>query len=165
MKDVERAGGKVLERGEHGPGVPWRASRTQTATSSDLVARRSMATEGTFVLADIGGYTSFLTDVGIEHGKEITTTFSTRSSSATTAAGRSRTSRATACSSTGRVAKNPESWPATLESCTRTFCAGRSRSRSAPLVHARLYTHNDLRLKFIVHAGEFDTQKIGGARS
>ena len=32
-----------------------------------------MASEGTFVLADIGGYTSFLTDVGIEHAKEITT--------------------------------------------------------------------------------------------
>jgi len=29
-------------------------------------------TEGTFVLADIGGYTGFLTGVGIEHGKEIT---------------------------------------------------------------------------------------------
>ena len=31
-----------------------------------------MATDGTFVLADIGGYTSFLTGVGIEHAKEIT---------------------------------------------------------------------------------------------
>ncbi len=31
-----------------------------------------MATEGTFVLADIGGYTKFLTGVGIEHAKEIT---------------------------------------------------------------------------------------------
>lgn len=31
----------------------------------------SMA-RGTFVLADIGGYTSFLSDVGIEHAKEIT---------------------------------------------------------------------------------------------
>ena len=31
-----------------------------------------MATEGTFVLADIGGYTQFLTGVGIEHAKEIT---------------------------------------------------------------------------------------------
>lgn len=27
---------------------------------------------GTFVLADIGGYTTFLTDVGIKHAKEIT---------------------------------------------------------------------------------------------
>jgi hypothetical protein len=27
---------------------------------------------GIFVLADIGGYTTFLTDVGIEHAKEIT---------------------------------------------------------------------------------------------
>lgn len=27
---------------------------------------------GTFILADIGGYTAFLTDVGIEHAKEIT---------------------------------------------------------------------------------------------
>jgi hypothetical protein len=31
-----------------------------------------MATEGTFVLADIGGYTTFLTGVGIEHATEIT---------------------------------------------------------------------------------------------
>lgn len=31
-----------------------------------------MASEGTFVLADIGGYTTFLTEVGIEHAKEIT---------------------------------------------------------------------------------------------
>ncbi len=29
-----------------------------------------MATEGTFVLADIGGYTSFVTAVGIEHAKD-----------------------------------------------------------------------------------------------
>ena len=29
-------------------------------------------TNGTFVLADIGGYTHFLSDVGIEHAKEIT---------------------------------------------------------------------------------------------
>jgi hypothetical protein len=29
-----------------------------------------MATEGTFILADIGGYTQFLTGVGIEHGKK-----------------------------------------------------------------------------------------------
>ena len=31
-----------------------------------------MAAEGTFVLADIGGYTTFLTVVGLEHAKEIT---------------------------------------------------------------------------------------------
>jgi hypothetical protein len=31
-----------------------------------------MPSEGTFVLADIGGYTTFLTGVGIEHAREIT---------------------------------------------------------------------------------------------
>ncbi|MGH9204751.1 MAG: DUF2652 domain-containing protein, partial [Vicinamibacterales bacterium] len=31
-----------------------------------------MLSEGTFVLADIGGYTQFLTGVGIEHANEIT---------------------------------------------------------------------------------------------
>ena len=31
-----------------------------------------MVNQGTFVLADIGGYTSFLKGVAIEHGKEIT---------------------------------------------------------------------------------------------
>jgi len=29
-------------------------------------------TNGTFLLADIGGYTTFLSEVGIEHAKEIT---------------------------------------------------------------------------------------------
>jgi len=33
-----------------------------------------LASEGTFVLADIGCYTQVLTGVGIEHGKEITFT-------------------------------------------------------------------------------------------
>ena len=31
-----------------------------------------MATEGTFILADIGGYTQLLSGVAVEHGKEIT---------------------------------------------------------------------------------------------
>src|SRR5690242_12046723 len=34
-------------------------------------SERPMPT-GTFLLADIGGYTRFLSDVGIEHAKEIT---------------------------------------------------------------------------------------------
>jgi len=121
-----------------------------------------MATEGTFILADIGGYTGFLTGVGIEHGKEITSHLFN-----------------------SLLKCNRGRWKvANIEGdCIFFYCEGREPPEEL-LDHIRtLYTDfsdrtvdiasrsscpcgacsrtSDLKLKFIVHGGEFDKQKIG----
>jgi hypothetical protein len=121
-----------------------------------------MATQGTFILADIGGYTGFLTGVGIEHGKEITSHLLN-----------------------SLLKCNRGRWKlANIEGdCLFLYCEGREPPEEL-LAHVRaLYEDfcdritdiaarsscpcgacsrtNDLSLKFIVHAGEFDTQRIG----
>lgn len=121
-----------------------------------------MASEGTFVLADIGGYTQFLTGVGMEHAKEITSDLFN-----------------------AMLKANGKRWKvAKIEGdCIFFYREGREPT-DALLAHIRtLYeefcTHvidiaarascpcgactrtNQLTLKFVVHAGEFDVQKIG----
>ena len=121
-----------------------------------------MATAGTFVLADIGGYTGFLTGVGIEHGKEITSHLLN-----------------------SLLKCNRGRWKlANIEGdCLFLYREGRQRPEEL-LEHVRILYEdfcdrtvdiaarascpcgacsrtNELSLKFIVHAGEFATQKIG----
>jgi hypothetical protein len=122
-----------------------------------------MATEGTFVLADIGGYTTFLTGVGIEHAKEITSHLFN-----------------------GMLKVNKDRWKVgnVVGDCIFFYAQGREEPDHL-LEHLRaIYGKfrgsvtdiaarstcdcgactrtSDLRLKFIVHAGEYDTQDIGG---
>ena len=120
---------------------------------------------GTFILADIGGYTAFLSEVGIEHAKEITSHLFN-----------------------GMVKVNKRRWKvANVEGdCLFLY----TDSREAPddfFAHLRgLYENfresiaeitsgstcrcgacdrsGDLTLKFVVHSGEFDTQKIAGRK-
>ena len=122
-----------------------------------------MTSEGTFVLADIGGYTTFLSEVGIEHAKEITSHLFN-----------------------GMVKLNQRRWKVgnVVGDCLFLY----TDSRESPddfFAHLRgLYEHfrssiaeiasgstcrcgacdrsGDLALKFVVHAGEFDTQQIAG---
>jgi hypothetical protein len=122
-----------------------------------------VATQGTFVLADIGGYTSFLNDVGIEHAKEITTHLF--NSLLKCNHGRwkvaniegdcvffYREGREEPEGLIEHVGKLYEDFlRGTIEIAQRASCPCGACTRT-----------NDLRLKFIVHAGEFDTQKIGG---
>src|SRR5438876_413959 len=121
-----------------------------------------MATEGTFVLADIGGYTGFLTGVGIEHGKEITSHL--LNSLLKRNRGRwklaniegdclflYREGREPAEELLGHVRTLYEDFcDRTLDIAERASCPCGACSRTS-----------ELSLKFIVHAGQFDTQKIG----
>lgn len=124
-----------------------------------------MPAEGTFVLADISGYTSFLTGVAIEHAKEIT----------------SDLFKAILKANQGR-------WKvANVEGdCIFFYREGRE-SPDALLSHVKLLHErfcdrvidialasscscgacsrtNRLTMKFVAHTGEFETQEIGGRK-
>jgi hypothetical protein len=122
-----------------------------------------MTTQGTFVLADIGGYTSFLTDVGIEHAKEITTYLF--NSLLKCNHGRWQVANVEGdCIFFYRAGReDPKALLDHVEKLYQDFLRGTieiARRSSCPC--GACTRTNDLRLKFIVHAGEFDTQKIGG---
>jgi hypothetical protein len=121
-----------------------------------------MATEGTFILADIGGYTGFLTGVGIEHGKEITSHL--LNSLLKCNRGRWKLANIEGdCLFLYREGREP---PAELldhlhtmyeDFCDRTIDI--AQRASCPC--GACTRTNDLSLKFIVHAGQFDRQRIG----
>ncbi len=118
--------------------------------------------EGTFVLADIGGYTQFLTGVGLEHGKEITSHL--LNSLLKCNRGRWKVANIEGdCLFFYREGREPpdelvdhvralfeDFCDRTIDIAARASCACGACSRT-----------NELALKFIVHAGEFDTQRIG----
>src|SRR2546426_4965335 len=120
-----------------------------------------MASEGTFVLADIGGYTSFLTGVGIEHAKEITSHLFNEM----LRCNRGRWKLANIegdCMFFYREGREPPGELMThVQALYENFCdritdiAGRSACGCGACTRT-----NSLRLKFIVHAGEYDTQTI-----
>jgi hypothetical protein len=118
---------------------------------------------GTFVLADIGGYTHFLSDVGIEHAKEITSHLFNRI-----------------------VEVNPHRWKVgnVIGDCLFLY-SDRNDPPDEVFTYLRLVYENfkesleeiaagstcrcgacdrssDLALKFVVHSGEFATQQIAG---
>lgn len=115
------------------------------------------------MLADIGGYTTFLSDVGIEHAKEITSHLFNR-----------------------MVEVNPEHWKVgnVVGDCLFMY-SDSGESPDEIFSYVRLVYENfcesieevaagstcrcgacdrsaDLALKFVVHRGEFDTQQIAG---
>jgi hypothetical protein len=121
-----------------------------------------MATKGTFVLADIGGYSSFLNDVAIEHGREITEDLL----NTILRCNRERWQLANVegdCIFFYREGLEP---PVELVDHIRDIYVDFSQrtidiaGRAACPCGACTRT-GDLSLKFIVHAGEFETQKIG----
>lgn len=121
-----------------------------------------MEREGTFILADIGGYTGFLTGVGIEHGKEITAHLL----NALLKCNRGRWKLANVegdCLFLYREGREPPDELAdhiralyedfcdrTIDIAARASCPCGACTRT-----------NQLSLKFIVHAGQFDTHKVG----
>lgn len=122
-----------------------------------------MTTRGTFLLADIGGYTSFLSEVGIQHAKEITEHLLNR-----------------------LIRTMPKRWKVAnvMGDCVFFYTPDRASGEEAFTTVRSLYEafrdarteiangstcrcgacdrSEDLSLKFVVHAGEFETQKIGG---
>jgi hypothetical protein len=122
-----------------------------------------LMTSGTFVLADIGGYTTFLSDVGIEHAKETISHLFNR-----------------------MVEVNPHRWKVgnVVGDCLFMY-SDSAESPDEIFTYLRLVYENfresieevaagstcrcgacdrsgDLALKFVVHGGGFDTQQIAG---
>jgi hypothetical protein len=124
-----------------------------------------MATEGTFVLADIGGYTKFLTGVGIQHAKEVTEHLLNRLIKSTDRNWKvanvmgdcvffySETPEPPA--NTFRLLRglHEEFQDAQLDIASGSTCRCGACDRT-----------EDLSLKFVVHAGEFEVQNIGGRK-
>lgn len=124
-----------------------------------------MATEGTFVLADIGGYTKFLTGVGITHAKETIEHLLNRLIERKDKRWKvanvmgdcvffySETPEAAA--STFRLLRGlqEEFQDAQLDIASGSTCRCGACDRT-----------EDLSLKFVVHAGPFEVQNIGGRK-
>jgi len=118
---------------------------------------------GIFILADIGGYTTFLSDVGIEHAKEITGHLLN-----------------------GMFEVDPETWKlGDVEGdCLFVYCDEALSPEDVFTYLRRLYEQfresleeivtgstcgcgacdrsGDLTIKFVVHCGDFDTARIAG---
>src|SRR5438309_2153170 len=124
-----------------------------------------MATEGTFVLADIGGYTKFLTGVGIKHAKEVTEHLLNRLIKST-----ERNSKV--ANVMGDCVFFYSETPAPHADIYRLLRGLHEEFQDAQLDIASGSTcrcgacdrTEDLSLKFVVHAGEFDVQNIGGRK-
>lgn len=125
----------------------------------------AQASKGTFLLADIGGYTTFLTDVGLEHAKEITSHLFN-----------------------GMVDIDPDRWKVgnVVGDCLFLYNDSSDSPDETYAYLRSLYEHfrdsiavvaggstcrcgacdrsGDLALKFVVHSGEFDVQEIAGRR-
>ena len=119
-------------------------------------------TTGTFILADIGGYTTFLSDVGIEHAKEITSHLFNGMVKVNERwkVGNVEGDCLFLYSSSpespedtfGQVRKLYESFRESVEEvASGSTCRCGACDRSG-----------DLALKFAVHSGEFDTHEVAG---
>ncbi|MBI1885135.1 MAG: DUF2652 domain-containing protein [Chloroflexi bacterium] len=121
-----------------------------------------MTATGTFILADISGYTPFVTGVGIEHGKEITAHL--------------LNGILKSCRGHWKVGniegdcvffyRQGREEPAELLLHAREIYKAFSReifdiSARAACPCGACTKVNQLALKFIVHAGEFDSQTVG----
>ncbi|MEX0801481.1 MAG: DUF2652 domain-containing protein [Dehalococcoidia bacterium] len=122
-----------------------------------------MSNSGTFVLADIGGYTAFLSEVGIEHAKEITSHLFN---------GMVKVNRRRW--NVGNVegdclflytdsGESPDNFFAHLRGLYEDFRNSIAEIASGSTCRCGACDRSgDLALKFVVHAGEFDTHEIAG---
>ncbi len=119
-------------------------------------------TNGTFVLADIGGYTTFLSDVGIEHAKEITSHLFN---------GMVKVDKRW---KVGNVEGDclflytsfrepPDNTFRQVRKLYEDFREGVAEIASGSTCRCGACDRSgDLVLKFVVHAGEFDTHQVAG---
>jgi hypothetical protein len=124
-----------------------------------------VATEGTFVLADIGGYTSFLSGVGIEHGKEATQHLLNTIVKAGSGSWKVGNVMGDCVLFYCSRREPPADVFARVKSVYEAFCDAQADIASGSTCRCGACDRTqELSLKFVVHAGEFDVQNIGGRK-
>lgn len=124
-----------------------------------------MATEGTFVLADIGGYTKFLTGVGIQHAKETTEHILNRLIKSAGGSWKVANVMGDCVFFYNEGREPPAETFRHLRAMHETFQDTQLDIASGSTCRCGACDRTeDLSLKFVVHAGEFDVQNIGGRK-
>ena len=118
---------------------------------------------GTFVLADIGGYTAFLSEVGIEHAKEITSHLFNGMVEANRRRWKVGNVEGDCLFLYTDSPETPEESFAGLRDLYESFRGSIAEIASGSTCRCGACDRSgDLTLKFVVHNGEFDTQEIAG---
>jgi len=118
---------------------------------------------GTFVLADIGGYTTFLTDVGIEHAKEITSHLFNGMFEVDQEAWKVGNVEGDCLFLYSDTEQSPDDLFAYVRQLYVKFRESIEEIASGSTCRCGACDRTgELALKFVVHGGEFDTQQIVG---
>jgi hypothetical protein len=121
--------------------------------------------QGTFILADISGYTPFLTEVGIQHAKEITSHLFNGMLKENRRRWKVANVMGDCLFLYSEGGEPPQELAGQLRALYERFrasvtdIAGRSSCSCGACSRS-----GDLGLKFVAHAGEYDVQDIGGRR-
>jgi uncharacterized protein YndB with AHSA1/START domain len=119
--------------------------------------------DGTFVLADIGGYSTFLTEVGIEHAKEITSHLFNGLYEVDRNAWKVGNVEGDCLFLYSESRSSPEDVFAYLRRLYERFRESIEEVAAGSTCRCGACDRSgDLTLKFVVHGGAFDTQEIAG---
>ena len=120
---------------------------------------------GTFILADIGGYTAFLSEVGIEHAKEITSHLFNGMVKVNRRRWKVGNVEGDCLFLYTDSRESPDDFFAHLRGLYENFRESIAEITSGSTCRCGACDRSgDLTLKFVVHGGEFDTQKIAGRK-
>lgn len=118
---------------------------------------------GSFILADIGGYTTFLTDVGIEHAKEITSHLFNALFKVDPGSWKVGNVEGDCLFLYSDARQSPQNVFAYVRRLYETFRESIAEVASGSTCRCGACDRSgDLTLKFVVHGGEFDTHDIVG---
>ena len=121
-----------------------------------------MATEGTFVLADVSGYTSFLSGVGLEHAKVVTGHLFNSMLKANQGHWKLANIEGDCIFFYREGREEPTQVLSHIHNLYERFCGQIIEISGGDACPCGACTRiNHLALKFIVHAGQFGLQKIG----
>ena len=121
-----------------------------------------MSTRGTFILADISGYTRFVASVAIEHSNEIIGHLLNAILKANSGRWKVANVRGDCVFFYSEAGEDPPALLREARKLYETFCDEIiDISARAACPCGACTTVNQLGLKFIVHAGEFEVQEIG----
>lgn len=120
---------------------------------------------GTFILADIGGYTTFLTQVGIEHAKEITSHLFNGMFKVDQVVWKVGNVEGDCLFLYSDSPQSPQDVSSYLRRLYEKFRESIEEVASGSTCRCGACDRSgDLTLKFVVHGGEFDTQEIAGRK-